>query len=65
VIDVGYNREQVLEGIRKTQDPQFRKKVQESVNPYDHGDASGSIVKRLIDVELNEALVRKSFHQVP
>ena len=65
VIDVGYNREQVLEGIRKTQDPQFRKKVQESVNPYDHGDASGSIVKRLIDVELNETLVRKSFHQVP
>jgi UDP-N-acetylglucosamine 2-epimerase len=61
VIDVGYERTEILAGIRKAVTPGFRASLHTLVNPYGLGDASQRIVDRLKDVELNQELVMKRF----
>lgn len=64
VIDVGYDRTEILDGIRKALRPDFRQALANLENPYDCGRASDKIVHRLKHVELNEGLVRKRFHDL-
>jgi len=65
VIDVGYERGQVEAGVRRAVDPAFRAGLKDLVNPYGRGDAAETIVDRLKEVELDERLVAKAFHDLP
>ena len=62
VIDVGYPREEIVAGIRRTTSPTFREGLRDLVNPYGDGQAAERIVERLKQVELDEALLVKRFH---
>jgi len=64
VIDVGYSREAILEGINKAGAPAFRETLLDLKNPYGDGSAAGRIVSRLENVELNDRLIRKSFYDL-
>ena len=61
VIDVGYRREQILEGIRQALSPQFRARLRGVVNPYGDGHAAQRIVERLTTVALDARLIQKRF----
>ena len=61
VIDVGYERSEVVEGIRKAVSPEFRASLRDLVNPHGCGQASDMIVGRLQNVTLDERLVTKRF----
>ncbi len=63
VIDVGYGREEIVAGIRKAISPEFRAGLTDLVNPYGDGHAAERIVRRLKEVELNDQLLRKKFHE--
>lgn len=64
VLDVGYDRAEILDGIRCAIDPQFRAALENLVNPYGNGDASSTIVKCLKSVPLGDRLLRKKFHDL-
>jgi UDP-hydrolysing UDP-N-acetyl-D-glucosamine 2-epimerase len=64
VIDVGYRRQEVLEGIRRALSPEMRESLRHSVNPYEQANASEIIVQRLQSVSLDERLLFKQFHDV-
>jgi UDP-hydrolysing UDP-N-acetyl-D-glucosamine 2-epimerase len=62
VIDVGYGRHEIIDGIRKALDPVFREGLRDLVNPYGSGNASEIIVERLRTVDLSDrALLAKRF----
>jgi len=61
VIDVGYRRDQILEGIRKAVDPEFRKRLTNLENPYRSGQAARKIVSHLKAMTLDERLIKKHF----
>lgn len=65
VIDVGYGREEIAEGIRRATDPAFRKSLQGLANPYGDGKASRRIVVKLAEVPLSGRLLMKRFHDLP
>jgi UDP-hydrolysing UDP-N-acetyl-D-glucosamine 2-epimerase len=62
VIDVGYGREEILQGMRTVLSAGFRTSLADLVNPYGDGHAAERIVERLADVELGDRLIRKRFH---
>jgi UDP-N-acetylglucosamine 2-epimerase len=64
VIDVGYERVAILEGIRQAVQPEFRECLCQKENPYGCGRASGIIVGRLKSMPLDERLVMKRFHDL-
>jgi UDP-N-acetylglucosamine 2-epimerase (non-hydrolysing) len=64
VIDVGYETQDVLRGIRAAADPEFRASLNGLKNPYGAGNASAVILDRLKSVPLDEKLVKKSFHDI-
>ena len=64
VIDVGYRREEILDGVRRALDPSFRQSLRDMANPYDAGGAAELIVDRLASIDLDRALVTKRFHDV-
>jgi UDP-hydrolysing UDP-N-acetyl-D-glucosamine 2-epimerase len=61
VIDVGYGRMKILEGIQKATASDFREALHGIENPYGRGDASIKIVARLKGVPLDSQLVTKLF----
>ena len=61
VIDVGYNRQQIAEGIRRALSAAFRGQLRGLVNPYGDGHASERIVQRLREVALDSRLLKKRF----
>ncbi len=65
VIDVGYNRENILHAITKAVSPEFRASLRGLVNPYGGGNASRIITDRLRTVELGDRLIRKKFYDLP
>jgi UDP-hydrolysing UDP-N-acetyl-D-glucosamine 2-epimerase len=65
IVDVGYHREEILEGIRKAVVPEFRARLTGKPNPYGNGCASEVIVKRLQEVPLDRKLIQKRFVDVP
>jgi UDP-hydrolysing UDP-N-acetyl-D-glucosamine 2-epimerase len=64
VIDVGYDRSEILKGIKKATQPEFREGLRHLKNPYGRGQAADTIVERLRAVALDETLTRKRFHDV-
>ena len=64
VIDVGYDRSEILKGIKKATQPEFRESLRHLENPYGRGQAADTIVERLGAVALDETLTRKRFHDV-
>lgn len=64
VIDVGYARDAILDGIRRATDPAFRTALRETTNPYGSGHAAATIVERLRTVALDERLRVKRFHDL-
>lgn len=65
VIDVGYRREDILEGIRRATAPEFRARLRGRSNPYGDGHAAEVIVQRLRDVPVDHDLIAKRFLDAP
>jgi UDP-N-acetylglucosamine 2-epimerase (non-hydrolysing)/GDP/UDP-N,N'-diacetylbacillosamine 2-epimerase (hydrolysing) len=63
VIDVGYRRSEIAEGIRRACDARFRASLSHLSNPYSHGEASEIIVSKIKEVALDEALILKRFYE--
>jgi UDP-N-acetylglucosamine 2-epimerase (non-hydrolysing)/GDP/UDP-N,N'-diacetylbacillosamine 2-epimerase (hydrolysing) len=65
VIDVGYDRREIADGIKKALQPEFRQSLSNLVNPYGSGDAAAIIVERLKTVSLTDkSILSKSFYDV-
>lgn len=61
VIDVGYTRAEILEGITRATTSEFRAGLAELENPYGDGHAAERIVKALKDTPLDRRLLIKRF----
>jgi len=59
VIDVGYDRKEIVRAIKKALDPEFRKRVKRCKNPYGDGKASERIAKILSEIEITSSLLQK------
>lgn len=64
VIDVECNSKSIAGGIKKVLEAGFRKRLSGMKNPYGFGDASTAILDALKNVEINERLLIKRFHDV-
>jgi UDP-hydrolysing UDP-N-acetyl-D-glucosamine 2-epimerase len=64
VLDVGYDRAAILNGIKGATDPQFRRSLADLVNPYGSGDAVPIIIEHLKSTPLGDRLIRKKFHDL-
>jgi UDP-N-acetylglucosamine 2-epimerase len=65
VIDVGYDRGQILKGIEVATSRRFREGLRGLENPYGDGHAAERIVERLATIELGDQLTWKPFHDLP
>lgn len=65
VIDVGYERDGIVNGIRRAISSQFRLSLHDLVNPYGNGHASEVIIKYLKQVVLDDRLLVKNFVDEP
>ena len=61
VIDVGYERSEIVAGVQRAITPEFREGLSERVNPYGDGRAAEHIVDGLKAVALDDHLIRKVF----
>lgn len=59
VINVNYNKDEIVAAIRQGATPEFRKVARLSKNPYGDGKASERIVEVLKTITINEELLRK------
>jgi len=64
VIQVGYDCDDILAGIRQALSPQFREELQDLVNPYGDGNAAERIVSKLRSVQLDQDLLLKRFYDI-
>jgi UDP-hydrolysing UDP-N-acetyl-D-glucosamine 2-epimerase len=64
VIDVGYSRQEIVAGIKRAIDPDFRAGLADLVNPYGEGHSAEKIVATLRAVELGDKLLLKHFHEM-
>lgn len=64
VIDVGYNRKEILEAVEKSQSKEFKKSLKDCKNPYGEGKAYENICNILRTVELDEKLLNKDFKEL-
>jgi len=64
VIDVGYERTEILKGVLKALRPEFRAGLRQLSNPYGFGRASEIIVAKLKDVPLDNRLLVKRFRDL-
>lgn len=65
VVDVGYSRTEIGEGISKALSPAFRASLEDLANPYGDGRASDRIVQRIKEVPLDDTLLLKRFYSPP
>ena len=65
VIDVGYSRAEIVEGIATAMSEEFRIGLADLTNPYGDGQAAGRIVETLKGVPLDHRLLSKSFYSRP
>ena len=65
VIDVPYNTNAILKGIRQALNFEFKAGLKGMLNPYHQGNASEIIVNRLKNVTIDKKLLMKSFHDLP
>lgn len=60
VIDVGYEKEEVLRGINKAlYEDNYREELKSCVNPYGDGKAGERISKHLSEIEITRELIQK------
>jgi len=64
VIDAGPDRYEILAAIERATSAEFRLGLKGMQNPYYHGGASEVIVTRLKEIEINERLSLKRFHDL-
>jgi UDP-hydrolysing UDP-N-acetyl-D-glucosamine 2-epimerase len=64
VIDTGYRRSDIQQGINQALAPAFRESLADLVNPHGDGRAAGRIVRVLRDVPLDARLIAKCFQDV-
>lgn len=64
VIDVDYDRKGIIKGIGKAVDPEFRSKLRGPQNIYYSGGASEKIVDVLKQMQLDNKLMIKKFHDL-
>ena len=62
VINKGYSRKEILNGIRTAVDPVFQRGLADLVNPYGEGNAAGLIVNRLNETTIDDKLLLKRFY---
>jgi len=62
VLNVGYERKEISEAIRRATEPQFKLSLANMKNPYGEGQAAEKIVSKLKNVALNRELLVKRFH---
>jgi UDP-hydrolysing UDP-N-acetyl-D-glucosamine 2-epimerase len=62
VLDVGYTREEISEGIRRATAAEFKQSLEEMRNAYGDGKAAERIIARLKEVSLDQNLLMKRFH---
>jgi UDP-N-acetylglucosamine 2-epimerase (non-hydrolysing)/GDP/UDP-N,N'-diacetylbacillosamine 2-epimerase (hydrolysing) len=65
VIDVGYDRAAIIDGIRRAVQPEFRASLRGLSNPYGNGTAAEKIVSQLKSIELDQRLIMKKFSDWP
>jgi len=65
IIDVGYGKDEISEGIQKALSAEFRDRVAGITTPYGDGHAAEIIVGALKAVDLNDRLVTKRFVDLP
>jgi UDP-hydrolysing UDP-N-acetyl-D-glucosamine 2-epimerase len=65
VIDVGYGRDEIVGGIQRALDSEFRRGLAGLRNPYGDGRAAPRVVKVLREVTLGPRLVKKRFVDAP
>ena len=66
VIDTGYERAEIMEGIRKASSDEFRKSLESVVNPHaSRTSAVSTIMSVLKNVKLDDALLQKRFYDLP
>jgi len=63
VIDVGYSKTEIADGIKKALSVEFKASLSDLVNPYGDGRATDRIIDRLKETKLDGALLRKRFHR--
>ncbi len=61
VIDVGYDRNEIISGIEKAISEEFRNTLQDLVSPFGDGHAADRIVEGLRSVQINSSLLKKRF----
>ncbi len=60
VIDVNYNRDEIISAVRKAlYDKNFRKKCRKCKNPYGAGNAGEQIANKLATIDINLKLLQK------
>lgn len=64
VLNVGYERIEILEGIRRATEASFRPSLASMKNPYGEGQAAEKIVSKLKSVALDRELLVKHFHTI-
>ena len=64
VIDVGYNRVEILKGLKEATSPEFRATLCDLVNPYGDGHAAERIIDHLKKITIDEQLLLKRFYDV-
>ena len=64
VIDVGYERSAIIEGVRRAVSQEFKAMLKGEKNPYGSGSASEKIVDTLKGVSLDARLIVKRFFDV-
>ncbi len=64
VVDVGYDRQSIVNAIQQATEPGFRDALGDSTNIYGDGRAASRIVKVLREVGLGPHLVTKEFHDL-
>jgi UDP-hydrolysing UDP-N-acetyl-D-glucosamine 2-epimerase len=64
VLNVGYERKDISEGIRRATQPSFKLALATMKNPYGDGQAAEKIVNKLKNVPLDRELLVKRFHLI-
>jgi UDP-hydrolysing UDP-N-acetyl-D-glucosamine 2-epimerase len=65
VLDVGYTRAEILEGIRHVTTTEFKESLNGIKNPYGDGNATEKIIAKLKTIPLDKRLLLKHFHTLP
>ncbi|MBI2058273.1 MAG: UDP-N-acetylglucosamine 2-epimerase (hydrolyzing) [Nitrospirae bacterium] len=65
VIDVGYSRDQIVEGIGRAMSPAFRAGLEGIASPFGDGRSSERIVRVLKELPMDARLITKTFCDLP